>query len=75
MENFEPRDKHAGHSTADPGQSNRDKRKLEWAAEAIDQGPSFGTPGDPPDADPGSVDKIEKTYEERERERNTLRAG
>ena len=60
MENFKPRDRHQEPSALhrdEPDKSERDK-----AATAIDQGPSFGTPGDPPDADPQRIAEIEKAY-------------
>lgn len=53
MEDFKPRDQHFG-------QSRHDKDGLEQAAGAIDQGPSIGTPGDPPDADRDSTSEIDK---------------
>jgi hypothetical protein len=75
MENFKPRDNHVGPSTAYLGQSHHDKDELEQAAKAIDQGPSFGTPGDPPDADPDSIEEIEKAYDDLDQERGVPRAG
>jgi hypothetical protein len=75
MENFKPRDRHAGPSTPHLGQSHIEKDSVENAAKVIDQGPTFGTPGDPPDADQGSVDEIEKAYEDIDREVGVPRSG
>jgi hypothetical protein len=75
MENFKPRDRHAGPSAAHRGQSHLEKDEVVRAARAIDQGPSFGTPGDPPDADPESLEAIEKAYEDIGREDGVPRAG
>ena len=75
MENFKPRDRHAGPSTTHLGQSHLEKDEVERAARAIDQGPSFGTPGDPPDANPDSISEIEKAYEDIDREDGVPRSG
>lgn len=75
MENFKPRDQHPGPSTTHLGQSHHDKDELEQAAKAIDQGPTFGTPGDPPDPDPDSLDEIEKAYEDLGHEDGVPRSG
>ena len=48
MENFKPRDQHVGPAAAHVGQTHVEKDALENAAKEIDQGPHFGTPGDPP---------------------------
>ena len=57
------------------GQSHIEKDAVENAAKAIDQGPTFGTPGDPPDADQDSVDEIEKAYEDIDREDGVPSSG
>jgi hypothetical protein len=75
MENFKPRDQHLGPSTAHLGHSHHDKDELDHAARAIDQGPTFGTPGDPPDADPDSIGEIEKAHEDLAREPGVTRPG
>ena len=75
MENFKPRDQHPGPSTPHLGQSHFKKDELEKAAKTIDQGPSFGTPGDPPDADQGSIEEIEKAYEDLDHEAGVPRSG
>jgi hypothetical protein len=75
MEDFKPRDQHIGPSTAHLGQSHHDKDELQQAARAIDQGPSFGTPGDPPDADPESIGEIESAYDDLYHEDGVPRAG
>ena len=75
MENFKPRDRHPGPSAPHMGQSHIEKDAVENAAKAIDQGPTFGTPGDPPDADQASVDEIEKAYEDIDREDGVPRSG
>lgn len=75
MEDFKPRDQHLGPATPHLGQSHFEKDSIERAAKEIDQGPTFGTPGDPPDADPGSIDEIEKAYEDLDREDSVPRSG
>jgi hypothetical protein len=75
MENFKPRDQHMGVDAAHLGQSHFQKDGIENAAKAIDQGPTFGTPGDPPDADPDSIDEIEKAYEDLDQEDGVPRSG
>jgi hypothetical protein len=75
MENFKPRDQHNGPSTPHLGQSHLEKDAVENAAKAIDQGPAFGTPGDPPDADPESIHEIEKAYEDLDGEDGVPRSG
>lgn len=75
MENFKPRDNRVGPSTDHLGQPRHHRQELEQATQVIDQGPSFGTPGDPPDADPESIDEIEKAHEGLGRPRETRRAG
>jgi hypothetical protein len=75
MESFKSRDQHTGPSTTHLGQSHRDKDELEQAAKAIDQGPTFGTPGDPPDPNSSSMDEIEKAYEDLDNEDGVPRSG
>ena len=75
MENFKPRDRPPGPSAPPLGQSHIEQDAVENAAKAIDQGPTFGTPGDPPDADQDSVDEIEKAYEDIDREDGVPRSG
>ena len=75
MENFKPRDQHVGPTTAHLGQSHHEKDEVEQAAKAIDQGPTFGTPGDPPDPDPDSMDEIEKAHADLDGEEGVPRAG
>lgn len=75
METFKPRDRHRGPSAAHLGQSHFEKDRLTAAARAIDQGPAFGTPGDPPDADPESIADIEKAYEDLEDRDGAPRSG
>lgn len=75
MENFKPRDQHVGPATTHLGQSHFQKDELDLAAKTADQGPTFGTPGDPPDADPGSIDEIEKAYEDLDAEDGVPRSG
>lgn len=75
MEDFKPRDQHAGPLTPHLGESHLEKDALENAARGIDQGPDFGTPGDPPDADPDSMAKIEKSYEDLDGEDGVPRSG
>ena len=75
MENFKPRGQHAGPSAPHLGQSHLEKDEVENAAKAIDQGPAFGTPGDPPDADPGSINAIKKAYEDLDGEEGVPRSG
>jgi len=75
MDDFKPRDQHAGPDTPHLGQTHLEKDALENSARKIDQGPDFGTPGDPPDADPDSMATIEKSYEDIDREEGVPRAG
>lgn len=64
MENFEPRDQQASTSSTRDDASGHDKDALKPAADKIDQGPAFGTPGEPPDADPDAIEEIEKAHED-----------
>jgi hypothetical protein len=75
MENFKPRDQHSGPPARHLGQSHLEKAGLEQAARTADQGPTFGTPGDPPDADPDSIDEIEKAYDDLDNENGVPRSG
>lgn len=75
MENFKPRDRHPGPSAPHLGQSHFEKDALTEAARSADQGPTFGTPGDPPDPDPASLDEIEKAYEDIDGEDGVPRSG
>ena len=75
MENFKPRDQHAGPSAPHLGQSHFEKDEMERAAKTIDQGPTFGTPGDPPDPDPESIEEVETAYEDLDGENGVTRAG
>lgn len=75
MNDFKPRDQHAGPSTAHVGETHLEKDALENSARAIDQGPTFGTPGDPPDPDPESIAEIEKSYEDLDGEEGVPRSG
>lgn len=70
MEDFKPRDRQLGPATDHIGQPRRDKSELEKAATTIDQGPNFGTPGDPPDADPDALDEIEEAQDGQKRQRS-----
>lgn len=74
-DDFKPRDQHAGQTTPHLGQGHLEKDALENSARKIDQGPNFGTPGDPRDADPDSIATIEKSYDELDREEGVPRAG
>jgi hypothetical protein len=75
MDDFKPRDQHAGPSTPHIGQSHLEKDTLEKQARKIDQGPNFGTPGDPPSANPDSIAKIEKSFDDLNGEDGVPRAG
>lgn len=75
MDDFKPRDQHAGPATPHLGKSHLEKDALEKAARTIDQGPKFGTPGDPPDADPDRIVEIEKSYDDLGGEEGVPRAG
>ena len=75
MENFKPRDQHAGPASSHLGQSHFEKAELEQAAKTIDQGPTFGTPGDAPDPHPDSIEEIEKSYEDLDNEAGVPRSG
>lgn len=75
MDNFKPRDQHPGPDTPHLGQDHHEKDLLEDAAKSIDQGPTFGTPGDPPDADPDSIAEIDKSYEDLDGEDGVPRSG
>lgn len=75
MESFKPRDRHPGPSAPHLGRSHFEKDELEQAAKTIDQGPTFGTPGDPPDPDRESLGEIEKAYEDLDGEGGVPRSG
>lgn len=75
MDDFKPRDQHAGPETPHLGQTHLEKDALENGARKIDQGPNFGTPGDPPEPDPDSMAKIEKSYDDLDGEEGVPRAG
>ena len=75
MENFKPRDQHPGPTAPHLGQSHFEKDEVEQAAKAIDQGPTFGTPGDPPEPISSSLDEIEKAYEDLDAEDGVPRSG
>ena len=53
MNDFKPRDDQRGADDQPSG-----KASVEKAKKVIDQGPNFGTPGDPPDADPDAIKDI-----------------
>jgi hypothetical protein len=75
MENFKPREAHRGQDMPHRGQSHFKKDEVENAAKAIDQGPNFGTPGDPPDLDPDAEHEIDEAYENLDREKGVPRSG
>lgn len=75
MEDFKPREDHRGKVEPHLGQSHFEKDQVENAANAIDQGPNFGTPGDPPDLDPDAEQEIDEAYENLAREKGVPRLG
>lgn len=75
MENFKPREDHRGQVERHLGQSHFEKDEVENAAKAIDQGPNFGTPGDPPDLDPDAEQEIDEACEVLDREKGVARSG
>ncbi len=75
MTDFKPRDRHQGIPAPHLGQDHLEKDALDDAAGKIDQGPTFGTPGDPPGADPDSVDEIAGAFDDLDREDGVPRAG
>lgn len=62
-------------STTHLGQTRSEKDVLNHAAQAADQGPTFGTPGDPPEPDPESIEEIETAYDDLDREDRVPRSG
>lgn len=75
MESFKPRDQHQGPETVHLGQSHIESDAVKNAARDVDAGPSFGTPGDPPEPDPESLEKIANAYEDRSGEDGVPRSG
>lgn len=75
MESFKPRDQHQGPETVHLGQSHRERDAVRNAAREVNAGPSFGTPGDPPDPDPKSIEKIEAAYDDLGGEDGVPRSG
>lgn len=75
MEDFKPRDEHRGKQNPYVGLSHHEKDEVENAAKAADQGPTFGTPGDPPDLDPDAKEEIADAYEDLDREEGVPRSG
>jgi hypothetical protein len=74
-EEFKPRDEHRGQQNPHVGLSHHQKDKVENAAKAADQGPTFGTPGDPPGLDPDVRQELEDAYEDIDREEGVPRSG
>lgn len=74
-EDFKPRDEHRGPQNPYVGLSHQQKDKIENAARAADQGPTFGTPGDPPALDPDVKAKLDDAYEDLDREEGVPRSG
>ena len=72
---FKPRDQHRGPPTPHLGQSHFRRDQIEEAARKIDQGPSFGTPGEPPEPDIDRLTDIEQGFEDLGREGNVGRSG
>jgi hypothetical protein len=75
QEDFKPRDEHRGQQNPYVGLSHHEKDEVENAAKAADQGPTFGTPGDPPGLDPDAKEEIEQAYEDIDREAGVPRSG
>jgi len=75
MEDFKPREHHRGKVESHLGQSHFEKDQVENAAKAIDQGPKFGTPGDPPGLDPDAEHELDEAYEDLDREKGVPRSG
>lgn len=75
MDDHKPRDQHRGIEEPHLGRSHFEKDQVERAAKAIDQGPTFGTPGDPPGLDPKARDEIEDAYEDIDGEAGVPRSG
>jgi hypothetical protein len=75
MEDFKPRENHRGQDEPHVGQSHFEKDQVANAAKAIDQGPDFGTPGDPPGLDPNAKQELDEAYEDIDREEGVPRAG
>lgn len=62
VDDYKPRDAHVGQPTARLGSAHFEKDALEAAAHASDQGPSFGTPGTPPEQKSESVTDVEQAF-------------
>jgi len=75
MEDFKPRENHRGKVEPHLGQSHFEKDQVENAAKAIDQGPKFGTPGNPPGLNPDAEQEIDEGYENPDRKAGVLRSG
>lgn len=58
MADFTPRDQKPGTEYLRTRQSDRNTPEIRKAATEADEGPAFGTPGEPPDGDPGSLERI-----------------
>lgn len=58
MADFTPRDQKPGTEYVRTRQADRDTSEIRKAATEADQGPAFGTPSEPPDGDPGSLERI-----------------
>ena len=75
QENFKPRDEQRRRQSPYLGQSHYEKDAVKDAANAADQGPTFGTPGDPPGLEPDAKKEIEQAYEDIDREAGVARSG
>jgi hypothetical protein len=74
-ETYKPREDHRGPDTIHIGQSHIEKDRLERAAKAINQGPTFDFPGTPPSADNANPIEIEQASEDLDGEANVARSG
>ena len=57
---FKPRERHREPSAPHLGDSHFEKDQVLCDARKVDEGPSFGTPGEPPGLDPDSQAEIEE---------------
>lgn len=72
---YKPREGHPGQLSPHLGQTHMEKDQLLQSARKIDEGPSFGTPGEPPPPNPDSLTEIEQAFEDLGREESVVRSG
>jgi hypothetical protein len=70
-----PREDHVGQPADHLGASHFEHDALEAAAQAADQGPSFGTPGSPPEPESEDVTDVEQGFQKTESEKGVMRSG